>query len=266
MIRVMSIGDVFGPKSVTILATHLEELKKKYKPDVIIVNTENAGQKNHGPSEEIITQLTNAGVFIFTGGNHSLARKELFDVHQKHRNLLRPCNFPSGTSGYGYGVYQIPGLGVKIACINVQLRAFMKEFLSCPFKSVESILMVLKNDNPIILIDVHGETTAEKACFGHYFDGSVSAIWGTHTHVQTADEQILPKGTGFITDLGMTGPLHSSIGHKLQERIYNFITQMPAKYEIEENGPHVIAGAIFDIDKKTKQCVHVERIRTIVSG
>jgi metallophosphoesterase (TIGR00282 family) len=264
MIRIMCIGDVFGPKSVTLLSDQLSSLKEEFKPHVIIVNTENAGPKNHGPTEDVIKKLSEAGVHIFTGGNHSLSKKELFDVHQKYRNLLRPCNFPAGTPGFGYGIFTIPGVATKIACINVQLRSFMREHINCPFKGVESILQVIKQENPIILIDVHGETTAEKACIGHYFDGSISAMWGTHTHVQTADEQILPKGTGFITDLGMTGPLHSSIGNKLQERIYNFITQLPAKFEIEEQGPHVIAGIICDIDESTKKCLNIQRIRKII--
>jgi metallophosphoesterase (TIGR00282 family) len=200
---------------------------------------------------------------VVPGGNHSFDNKYTYHLYS-NKNLLRPCNFPSEALGKGHGIFVVEGFSSSVVVINVQLRVFMREHLGCPFRAVESIIALYKGTASIIIIDLHGEATAEKITFAYHFDGKVSAIFGTHTHVQTADERIMPLGTGYITDVGMVGALHSSLGVKLEKTLFNFMNQMPILFELEEAGEYVFSAIEFDVDEKTKKCTDLKRIYKVV--
>jgi metallophosphoesterase (TIGR00282 family) len=259
--KILCIGDIVGDKGVD---KAVEFIAKYKKVDCIVANIENSNQKGgRGFSEYAFTHLTASGVTVFTGGNHSFDNKHTYHLYS-NKNLLRPCNFPSEALGKGHTIVNIDGIENPIVIINVQLRVFMRELLGCPFRAVESILALYKNYSPIFIIDLHGEATAEKITFAYHFDGKVSAIFGTHTHVQTADERIMPLGTGYITDVGMVGALHSSLGVKLEKTLFNFMHQMPILFELEEQGEYVFSAIEFDIDERTKKCNSVNRIYKII--
>lgn len=259
--KILCIGDIVGDKGVEKAVEFILQYKKV---DCIIANIENSNQKGgRGFSEYAFNKLTAAGVMVFTGGNHSFDNKYTYHLYS-NKNLLRPCNFPGEALGKGHGSFKVNDSMPSVVVINVQLRVFMREHLGCPFRAVESLLALYKGTSSIIIIDVHGEATAEKITFAYHFDGKVSAIFGTHTHVQTSDARIMPLGTGYITDVGMVGSLHSSIGIKIEKTLYNFMNQMPILFELEEEGDYVFSAIEFDIDEKTKKCVDVNRIYKIV--
>jgi metallophosphoesterase (TIGR00282 family) len=261
--KILCIGDIVGDKGVNKV---VEYIRKNSFYDCIIANIENSSQKGgRGFSEYAYNLLSVEGVKIFTGGNHSFDNKFSYHLYN-NKNLLRPCNFPSETIGKGHVQIDITKKDIvcSLVVINVQLRVFMREHLGCPFRAVESILSYYKGTNSIIIVDLHGEATAEKLSFTSFFDGKVSAIFGTHTHVQTADERIFPKGTGYITDVGMVGALNSSLGIKFEKTIYNFLNQMPIVFEIEEDGEFIFSGIVFEIDEKSKKCISVKRIYEVI--
>lgn len=258
--KILCIGDIVGNKGVEKAVEFITQYKKA---DFIIANIENSNQKGgKGFSEYAYEELTKVGVRVFTGGNHSFDNKYSYHLYS-NKNLLRPCNFPSEALGKGHisvKLHEEISSSLCIVVINVQLRVFMRELLACPFRAVDSIIAFYKGTNSVIVIDLHGEATAEKLTFASYFDGRVSAIFGTHTHVQTADERIMPQGTGYITDVGMVGALHSSLGVKFEKTLFNFMNQMPALFELEEHGEYVVSGIEFDIDEVTKKCTSLKRI------
>jgi metallophosphoesterase (TIGR00282 family) len=259
-LKCLCVGDVIGDKGVDTVCRYLNKNRDSY--DFIIVNIENSNQKGgKGFSKYAYDALSACGVDVFTGGNHSFDNKFTYDLYQ-NKNLLRPCNFPSTNPGKGH--YSFLVAGVRVVVINVQLRVFMRELLSCPFRSLESLLSLYQSDSPIFIIDLHGEATAEKLTFGAFFDGKVSAIFGTHTHVQTADARIMPQGTGYITDVGMVGSHHSSLGIKFEKTIFNFVNQMPILFEIEESSPFVFSAISYTISKETKKCISFERIYDLI--
>ena len=263
MMRVLCCGDVVGHKGSRVLAYRLERLKQKYSPDLIIVNGENSGQNGKGPSKESLKILFGAGAHVITGGNHSFGNREMIDIYQNSKNILRPCNFPVENPGAGSVILAVPldnDVQVFVGVINVQLRVFMRENLSCPFKAVESLINAMKQKVSVIIVDVHGEATAEKVSFAYHFDGKVSLIFGTHTHIQTSDDRILPQGTGYITDIGATCALHSSLGIKYSATIQNFLTQMPVKFEVEESDPFTTGALYAEIDENTGKTTTIEKI------
>lgn len=254
-LKILCIGDVVGDLGVRTILNNIS----KYDYDLVIANIENSNQKGgRGISEFCYRSLSEVGIHVFTGGNHSFDNKYTYHLYE-NKNLLRPTNFPATAPGRGHCMYQISN-DICVVVINIQLRIFMREQLACPFRSVESIMMLYKDKNPIFIIDAHGEATAEKISFGAYFDGKVSAIFGTHTHIQTADARIMPQGTGYITDVGMVGAHHSSLGVKFEKTIFNFINQMPTLFELEDSGETVFSAIIFTIDCQTKKCKKVQRI------
>lgn len=254
-LRILCVGDVVGDKGVRTILNNIS----RYEYDFAIVNIENSNQKGgKGISEFAYNALGGIGINVFTGGNHSFDNKHTYHLYD-NKNLLRPCNFPSTVLGKGHCFYMIED-EVPIVVINVQLRVFMRENLGCPFRAVESIITLYKEKNAVIIIDMHGEATAEKISFGAYFDGKVSAIFGTHTHIQTADARIMPAGTGYITDVGMVGTHHSSLGIKFERTIYNFLHQMPVLFDLEEEGQAVFSAIIYTIDVDTKLCTGYKRI------
>lgn len=255
--KILCVGDVVGERGVRFAASKIPFYSFC---DLVVVNIENSSPKGKGISEYAIKTLTQAGAKVFTGGNHSFSNKFSYSLYES-KNVLRPCNFPYENPGKGHYVEHIPSLGISVVFINVQLRTFMREHLSCPFRATESILSLYKGQNNVIfVIDVHGEATSEKIVFSHYFDGKVSAVFGTHTHIQTADDRIFPQGTGYITDVGMVGSYHSSLGVKFKAVEQNLLYQMPVLFELEEEGPQVFSAIVFEIDIKTKKCISVERV------
>lgn len=259
--RFLIIGDLVGAPGRAMLQKHIQKLKQQYQVQVAIVNGENAAQDGRGITPRIMHFFKHNGIDVVTSGNHIFQKKDIYPYLTAHKDLLRPANFPASCPGAGVGLYHIHDHSFGV--INVQGRVFMRELLSCPFRAIESAITFLKSKTSTILIDVHAETSSEKSGIALYFDGQVSAVWGTHTHVQTADERILPAGTGFITDLGMGGALNSMIGMRKETVLHNMLTQMPSKFEVDFNPPFVLSGIILDIDTQTGKTTHIERIRVI---
>jgi metallophosphoesterase (TIGR00282 family) len=262
-IRILIIGDVVGIPGRMMLQKHLPHLKKDLHIQGVIVNGENAASDGRGITSRIVRSFKHIGVDVVTGGNHSFQKKEVYPYLQENKDLLRPLNFPSACPGVGVTTFKIDE--VMVGVINVQGRVFMRELVGCPFKAVETALTFLKSQTNCIIIDIHAETTAEKIGLGLYFDGKVSTIFGTHTHVQTADERILPGGTAFITDVGMVGALNSMIGMKKETILYNMLTQLPVRFEVETEVPYLLTGVWVEIDTKTGKALRIERVRVVDS-
>lgn len=259
-VRIICIGDVVGITGRVMLQKHLKNICEEYKADAVIVNGENAAD-GRGITPKIMEYFKHLKVNVVTSGNHIWAKKEIVPYLQSHDDLLRPANFPPECPGVGITIFETKGN--PIAVINLQGRVFMKEYVDCPFKTVDTLLTFIREKTKTIIIDFHAETTAEKACLGFYLDGRVSALFGTHTHVQTADERILPKGTAFITDLGMVGALNSSIGMKADAIIHQLMTQMPVRFSVETQGPALLSGIFLEIDTHTGKALTIERIRIV---
>lgn len=288
--KILFFGDIIGRPGREGIAKIIPVLKKKYNPDVIGANVENI-KHGRGISKETLDEIALAGVDFFTSGNHVWEGGEAKELLQKKDlPLLRPANYPPGAPGKEFCFVQVRTK--KLLIINLMGRVFMKDQIDCPFRKADEILenyhlltpSFVRRGNTdsslltkeggwegggnseivdAIFVDFHAETTSEKRVLGFYLDGRVSAIAGTHTHVPTGDEQILPGGTGYITDVGMCGPYDSSIGVDKDIMIKDLITQVPQKKEIAETGRIEIGGVLFDIDKDGK-CKKVKRIRAIV--
>jgi 2',3'-cyclic-nucleotide 2'-phosphodiesterase len=226
----------------------------------VVVNGENCAD-GRGITPRNMEYFKHLKVDVVTSGNHIWDKKDIYPYFATNRDLLRPANFPSECPGVGVTIVDIKGYAVAV--INVQGRVFMKEHLDCPFKAVDSLLTYLRDKTKTIFIDFHAETTAEKASLAYYLDGRISGLVGTHTHVQTADERVLPQGTAFITDLGMVGALNSSLGMKFDSIIKHFITQMPTRFVVEDVGPFLLSGAWIEVDTSTGKALKIERVRII---
>ena len=229
---------------------------------MVIVNGENSGPRGRGITSRIAKNFIHNGADVITTGNHIWAEREIYQYLNQNNHIIRPANFPSGTPGKGATIITTL-TGHSVGVINVQGRVFMRESLSCPFMAVDSLLSYLKERAQVVLVDFHAEATSEKYGMGHYLDGRVSAVFGTHTHVQTADEQILPKGTAYISDLGMVGALDSMLGMKKEPIIDHFITQMPTKFSVELTGPFVLSGVLITVDATTGKAEKIERVRIL---
>lgn len=254
--RILMIGDIVGQAGRKAVATYLPKLNQMYSPDVIIANGENAASNGRGIQREIVRELMDLGIHCITLGNHAWAQSEIFDFIDEEPNLIRPANYPSGTPGKGYTL--LNHKSGKLAVVNLMGRAYMGT-LDCPFRKVEEILEQIPG-SPYILVDFHAETTSEKQALAYFLDGRVSAIIGTHTHVQTADERILPKGTGYLTDVGMVGPYDSVIGMEKSAVVKRFITQMPVRFSVAR-GREQFNAVLIDLNKQTKKASKLTRIR-----
>lgn len=254
---ILFIADVFGSPGRKLLTSHLTKLKEDYKADVCIANCENAAS-GKGITEKTAAQLFDAGVDVLTGGNHLWDRKDSAKYIEMENRILKPANYPAQAVGNKYFIKSVNSDG-KLAVINLTGQAFMN-IGSSPFDMLESMLPEIYKETKSVFVDFHAESTAEKRAFGHYFDGAVSAVVGTHTHIQTADEEILPKGTAYLTDAGMTGPHDSVIGIIKDRAIKRFLTGMPSKFEVAENGLQ-INGVLVKIDEQTGKSTHIERVR-----
>lgn len=261
MIKILMLGDVVGAPGRIIFQKYCKQLIKEYNIDAVIVNGENSSSDGRGITPQIMNFFKHNGANVVTSGNHIWAKRDIYNYLNLNKDLLRPANFPSSCPGVGLTTIQVRNHIVGI--INLQARSFMNQQVSCPFRAADSLLTYLKTKTNIILIDFHGETTSEKIALATYLDGQISGLVGTHTHVQTADERILPKGTAFISDLGMCGPLNSVIGVKSNIIIQNILTQMPVRYEIETEGPALLSGVYIEIEPATGIAVDIKRIRII---
>jgi metallophosphoesterase (TIGR00282 family) len=256
--KVLFIGDIMGEPGRRAIARQLPRLIANHAVDLVIGNGENAAA-GFGITPELAHELFEMGVSAITTGNHAWDKKEIVD-HIKHEpRLLRPANYPAGVPGSGSIVLTTP-LGEKLGVLQVMGRVYMPALLDCPFQTATREIARLREETRAVIVDMHAEATSEKMAMGYYLDGEVTAVVGTHTHVQTADEQILPKGTAYITDIGMTGPLHSVIGIKKELAIEKFLTQMPRRFEVA-SGSSVFSAVLIELDGRLGKALHIERLR-----
>lgn len=258
--NILMIGDIVGASGRTIFQRHIEQLKKEYAIDFTIVNGENSAH-GQGITPRIAEFFKNHGVDVITSGNHIWHKKDIYPFMNTHHWLLRPANFPSGAPGVGVTVITQGTLSIGV--INLQGRVFMRETIECPFRTLDTILTYLKDKTRIIVVDFHAEATSEKQALATYVDGRVTALVGTHTHVQTSDERVLPRGTAYITDVGMAGALNSLLGMQSAPIIQRFITQMPAKFSVEMAPPYCLGGVVISVDQSTGHAVDIKRIYII---
>lgn len=254
--NLLFIGDIVGRTGRQCLARRLNRLVDIHNVDFVVANGENAAA-GFGLTAEITRDLLSLGVDVLTSGNHIWDKKEIYEVLEDESRLLRPANYPSGLPGHGAGIFSTSA-GIKLGVINLEGRVFMNN-LDCPFRTADRLVEDLRKHTPVILVDFHAEATSEKVALGAYLDGRVSAVVGTHTHVQTADERILPGGTAYLTDAGMTGSRDAVIGIRKELAIERFLTQLPVRFEVAKKDP-VMCGALFSIDETTGKATAVQRI------
>ncbi len=257
--KILFIGDIFGEPGRRALARAVPRLVAQRQVDIVIGNGENAAG-GFGITPELAEELFDLGLAVITTGNHAWDKKEILDYFPREPRLLRPANYPSGVPGNGSVVVESAG-GEQLGVLQLMGRAYMPT-LDCPFQVAKKELAALKKRTVAVIVDMHAEATSEKMAMGHYLDGEVVAVVGTHTHVQTADDQILPKGTAYVTDIGMTGPLHSVIGVKKELAIEKFLTGMPRRFEVA-SGPSVFCAVLLEVDARLGKALSIERIRII---
>lgn len=253
--RVIMIGDVVGNPGRRILRENAKRLRAEKHADAVIVNAENCAAGS-GITADLAKEITDAGVDALTMGDHTWGQKEFAGQIDSVANLVRPANFPPSNPGKGWRIITTPVC--RFAIVNLSGRTFMQS-VDCPFRTIDKVLAEIPKDLPVF-IDFHAEATSEKVTFAHYVDGRVTAVAGTHTHVQTSDARILPNGTAFITDLGMTGPYISSLGRDLAPVTKKFITGIPARFEVAK-GPCTLEGAIIDFNPSTRLATAIEAFR-----
>ena len=255
--KILFIGDIVGKVGRVTTKALLPTIVDRYKIDFIIANGENVAG-GFGITDKTADELFNIGIHVITTGNHVWDKKEFVSQIAKIDNVLRPLNYPPGVPGYGSVVHHVSN-GAKIAVINISGRVFMSQ-IDCPFRTAKAEVEKIKAVTNIIIIDFHAEATSEKIAFGYFIDGTVSAVIGSHTHVQTADEKILPGGTAYITDVGMTGPSHSVIGVEVDQVIQRFLTNIPTRFETAK-GKGIFSAVVFDIDEKSGKSTAIQRLQ-----
>ncbi len=257
--RIMLIGDIVGSDGVEYLRSHLGTLKNLNKIDFVVANGENSTPVGKGINIETAKTLYGCGVDVITMGNHTYNHKDIYELFDNDFPVLRPANLPSSNEGAGYTVCDI--CGVRVGVISLIGRVFM-ESCDCPFAKADEVVSKIKDESDVIIVDFHAEATSEKLAMGFYLDGKVSAVFGTHTHVQTADEKILPNGTAYITDVGMTGCHDSVLGVKKEIIIKKFLTCTHQRHEIQ-SGPVTLNALIVDVDESTGKAISVERLQIL---
>jgi metallophosphoesterase (TIGR00282 family) len=256
MLTVLFLGDIVGEPGRTAVIERLPELKEKYTLDFVVVNGENAAA-GRGITGKITIDLLRAGVSVITTGDHIWDQKDIFAFLDLEPRLLRPLNYPPGAPGNGTIVLETSK--GKIGVINVQARTFMQPILENPFRAVEVAVTKMREETVNIIVDVHGETTSEKIAMGRFLDGKVSAVLGTHTHVQTADEQIFPGGTAFMCDAGMCGPINSILGRAVDPIVNRFVSNLPAPFPVAA-GEVRLRGALIEIDETIGRATRITRV------
>jgi metallophosphoesterase (TIGR00282 family) len=255
-VRILFIGDVIGGPGRRILRDYLDMVKQQYAPDLTIANGENLAG-GLGATPQLIREISTYGVQVVTMGNHTWRRADMLKGIEMLDNVVRPANYPPSSPGEGSIVYELDG-DRRVAIFNLVGRVYMDPN-DCPFRRGLEIARTLREETPIVILDMHAEATSEKAAIAWYLDGKVSAVLGTHTHVQTADERILPQGTAYITDVGMTGPHDSIIGMKQEQVLTRFVTGIHSRYEVADQNLQ-LDGVVVDVDDLTGQALHIERV------
>lgn len=254
--RILFLGDIVGSPGRNMVKEYLPKLKDKYKPNLTIVNGENSAA-GKGITEKIYKQLLDSGADVVTMGNHTWDKKEIFDFIDGAKNMVRPANFPKDTPGKGMTFINVNN--TEVAVINLQGRTFLPP-LDDPFQKIDSLINEAKKRTNVIFVDFHAEATSEKQALGWYIDGRVSSVVGTHTHTQTADERILPNGTAYITDVGMTGSYDGILGVQRDAVIKRFLTSLPVRFEVDEKGREQLNGVLITVDSKSGKSNSIERI------
>jgi metallophosphoesterase (TIGR00282 family) len=257
--NILFAGDIVGKPGRRAVETLYPLIKEQYGIDAFVANGENAAGGS-GITSDIVWQLHSLGVDVITMGDHVWRQKDILRVIDEDHRLIRPANFPPGTPGSGSTVVDVRGKG-RIGVINVVGRVLMFRLpLDCPFLAVERELNKVKTEADVVIVDFHAEATSETLAFGRFLDGRVSAVLGTHTHVQTADEAILDGGTAYITDCGMTGPFRSILGREIEPVVRHFVTRMPAPFRVAKEDVR-LSGVILEIDDRTGKATRIERIQ-----
>jgi metallophosphoesterase (TIGR00282 family) len=256
MLRVLFLGDIVGAPGRNAIVARLPELKEQHAVDFTVVNGENAAG-GRGITGKITIELLRAGVSVVTTGDHIWDQKDIFSFLDLEPRLLRPINYPAGAPGHGSIV--LDTAKGKVAVINVQARTFMQPILENPFRALDEAIATIRQETCNVIVDVHGETTSEKIAIGRFLDGKASAVIGTHTHVQTADEQIFPGGTAFLCDAGMCGPVNSILGRAIEPILQRFISNLPASFPVA-TGEVRLHGALVDVDESSGRALCIVRV------
>jgi 2',3'-cyclic-nucleotide 2'-phosphodiesterase len=254
--KVLFIADIMGQSGREAVARILPALRTKEQVDLVIANGENAAH-GMGLTPSIARDLFHLGVDVITMGNHTWDKKEILDIIDDEP-IVRPANYAPGVPGRG-AVLATTATGVKVGILNLIGRVFMSPN-DCPFRSADKVIAELKKETPVIIVDIHAEATSEKVAMGWYLDGKVSAVIGTHTHIQTADDRILPEGTAYLTDVGMTGPFDSVIGIKKEIILQRFLMQMPIRFEVSDKDIW-FNGVLIEIDEKSGKALSIQRLQ-----
>lgn len=256
--NILFLGDIVGKIGRRGVGLLLPDIKKEFSVDLVVANIENAAS-GFGITEDVVKELFGYGIDVFTSGNHIWDKKEGISLLNTYENILRPANYPSDAPGKGYIIFS--NFNKKVGIINIQGRIFM-EPIDNPFYVVKNVVEEIRKYTKIILVDIHAEATSEKIAMGYFLDGLVTAVVGTHTHVQTADERILPGGTGYITDLGMCGAYDSILGVEKEAVLKKFLLQIPQKFNVPEKGLFKMEGVIIEVEEesgKTKNIIRLQR-------
>lgn len=256
MLKILFLGDIIGEPGRRAVIESLPVWKKERGIDFVIVNGENAAA-GRGITPKISIDLLRAGAAVITTGDHIWDQKEIIAYIDTEPRLLRPINYPSGTPGQGSIILETPK--GKVGVIDVQGRTFMQPILENPFRIIEEAVAKMREETKVIFVDVHAETTSEKIAMGRFLDGKVSAVVGTHTHTQTADERVFPGGTAFLCDAGMCGPTESVLGREIEPIVARFITNLPVHFPVAK-GPVKLHGALIEIDEMTGHALSIERV------
>ncbi|MBI2871206.1 MAG: TIGR00282 family metallophosphoesterase [Candidatus Omnitrophica bacterium] len=255
--KILMLGDVVGKPGRDVIQKWVPRLREEEALDLVVANAENVAG-GRGLTPETAHDLMKSGVDVLTNGDHAWDKEEILPVMRSNHRVLRPANYPDGCPGSGTAVIGTRG-GGEAAVINLCGRVFMAPHFLCPFRTVDRELKALPSRIKVIVVDIHAEATSEKIALGWYLDGRVSAIVGSHTHVQTADEKILPKGTAYLTDAGMTGPYHSVLGREIRPVLERFLTQMPRRLNVAQEDARLM-GALIEVDAQNGSAVSIRRV------
>lgn len=261
--KILMIGDIVGEPGRAAVKKGIAALREREQIDFVVANAENSAGGS-GITAKIYKELINYGVDVLTSGDHIFKKKEVVEILNFHERLVRPANYPDGVPGSGYAVIKSSS-GEKVGVINVNGRVFM-EPLDCPFRKTQELVKKIKQETSIIIVDIHAEATSEKVAMGWYLNGQVSAVLGTHTHVQTADERILPEAdhTAYITDVGMSGPIDSVIGRKVEQILPRFLNHTPMRFEVADKNVQ-LQGVIVEIDPVSGKAKSIKRVKELIS-
>ncbi|MCD2256755.1 TIGR00282 family metallophosphoesterase [Lactobacillus sp. CC-MHH1034] len=255
--RILFVGDVVGQLGLTLVQKYMPALKHQLKPQVTIINGENIAD-GKGITERLYKALLLAGADVVTLGNHAFRKRETVDFIGGTSKLIRPANFPPQVPGAGYTMINVNG--VKLAVVNLQGRVFLDN-IDDPFQKIDALLTKIKTETNLCFVDFHGEATSEKLAFTHYVDGRVTAVVGTHTHVQTNDARILAKGTAYLSDVGMVGSYNGILGVKPEPVLHSFLTNLPSRFEPIESGPGQLGACYIDLDATSGKAKKIQAIR-----